>query len=79
MKVVTGTKTLGGREVQVELEDSDGERIFKDSWPELSVDQRFKKLAAYADVLVLQYLHRDDHITTEEFNVRLQVLAKELK
>ena len=78
MRVVTGTKFNGGRHVEVELEDSDGERIFTD-WGDLTIDRRFKKLSAYADLTVLQYLLRENEITREYFDERFAETAKALK
>jgi hypothetical protein len=78
MKVNVGTRTQSGRVVEVELEDVDGEKTFSD-WADISVDKRFKKLSAWADLLVLQYLLRDQEIHQDYFNERLKVLAKELK
>ena len=79
MRVVTGTKFNGGRHVEVELEGVDGSKIFGEKWSAFSTDVQFKRLAAYADILVLQYLLRDGAITQENFNERFQELAKDLK
>ena len=79
MRVVTGTKFNGGRHVEVELEGVDGSKIFGEKWSVLPTDSQFKRLAAYADVLVLQYLLRDGAITLEDFNERCRELSKDLK
>ena len=78
MKVITGTKFNGGRDISVELEDSDAERIFVD-WENLTIDKRFKKLSAYADLMVLQYLLQNEAITREVFDERFGEVAKGLK
>lgn len=79
MKVVTGTKTANGRVIEVELEDADGYSLFPEVWEFLAVDKKFKKLSAYADMLVLQCLLRDQEIHPDYFKKRITELAKELK
>ena len=78
MKVITGTKFNGGRDISVELEDSDGMKTFND-WEDLTVDKRFKKLSAYADLMVLQYLLQNEAISREVFDERFGEVAKGLK
>lgn len=79
MKVATGTKTASGRTIDVELEAADGARIWSKTWEGLTVDQQFKKLAAYADLQVLQYLFRNGEVAKDYFNQRVAELAKDLE
>jgi hypothetical protein len=79
MRVVTGTKFNGGRHIEVELEGVDGTKIFGEKWGGFSTDIQFKRLAAYADILVLQYLLRDGSVTQQHFDERVNALGKELR
>ena len=79
MKVATGTKTAAGRTIDVELEAADGARIWAEDWDSLSVDKQFKRLSAYADLQVLQYLLRNGEIHQDYFKERVAALAKDIK
>lgn len=78
MKVATGTKTASGRTIDVEIEGADGARIW-DDWEGLKAAQQFRRLGAYADLQVLQYLLRNQEIDQSHFNERVKELAKDLQ
>jgi len=78
VKVVTGTKTVTGQTLEVELEDSDGFQQFPE-WEYYDIPTRFKKLSAYAEVLLVNYLFRGGYISESDRNQKLTHWAKELK
>lgn len=81
MKVTTGTKFGPGldRSVDIELEGADGAKVFGEDWEGLTTAAQFKRLSAYADILVLQYLLRDEEVHPDFFNKRLKELSKDLQ
>lgn len=77
MRIRTGA-VQQGRTIEVELDDSDGEVAFT-NWGEMSTADRFKKLSAKADSLVVYYLVRENLIPTTYAQERMQALNKVMK
>lgn len=73
------TATDSQREVHVTLTDVDGERLFPNKWGEWSVPTRMVKLAAMAEIQVLQYSarkgYRAEHAVKEDIE---NVIARDL-
>ena len=63
MRVKSGARK-DGRLIEVELDSEDGESQFSD-WKILTTADRFKRLTAEADTLVVYYLAREGLISTD--------------
>ena len=63
----------GGRSIAVELSDADGELEW-DDWAQMAVPERFRRLSARADMLLVVYLARENMITPEQARQRLATL-----
>ena len=78
MNVRTEAAGPGGRSIAVELSDADGASAFP-GWDQLSVADRFKKLSAKADSLLVYYMAREHMMTPEQARSRLLVLREAMK
>jgi hypothetical protein len=64
-----------GRSIAVELDEADGRLAFRD-WDDLGVNERFRKLSAKADSLIVFYLAREHAITPEHARSRASALKE---
>jgi len=75
MNIKTGASLGNGRTISVEVSDADGQDSFPD-WDTLSTNDKFRKLSAKADSLVVYYLAREHAITKEHAKDRMLVLKQ---
>jgi len=75
MKVKTGASLGGGRTISVELYDLDIKEEVE-GWNQLTSVAQFRKLAAKADMMVVDYLYRANAISKERASERLTVLKQ---
>lgn len=75
---VTIDAPCGDQTLTVELDSTDGAKLFPD-WEELNSDKQFDKLSAVADILILYYLHQRHQITKDLMLDRMTVLKDRLK
>ena len=75
MKVRTEAAGPQGRGIAVELDSYDGAAAFPD-WDDLNVNDRFRKLSAKADVLLVFYMAREHMITPEHAKTRIAALKE---
>lgn len=64
-----------GRSVAVELTDDDGRLAFPD-WDDMALNDRFRRLSAKADTLVVFYLARENIVTPEYARQRIAALKE---
>lgn len=75
MNVRTEAAGPNGRSIAVELSDEDGRASFPD-WDRLVTNDRFRKLSAKADSLVVFYLARENIVTPEYARQRIAALKE---
>jgi hypothetical protein len=64
-----------GRTIAVEVNDQDGRESFPD-WDSMSINDRFRRLSAKADSLLVFYLARENIITPEYARQRMAALKQ---
>ena len=75
MKVRSGV-LHEGRTIDVELEDQDGELAFGREWDEMALFDRFKRLSAKADSLVVYYMAAENMISKARAESRLAAIRR---
>ena len=74
MKVRTGA-TKNGRVIDIELDSDDGEHTFHD-WKILTTAEKFKRLSAEADKLLVYYLAREHIISSDYAHQRVKEIRE---
>jgi hypothetical protein len=77
VNVRTEATVQGGRTFAVELDNRDGAASFPD-WDEMPINDRFRKLSAKADSLLVFYLAREHMITPDQAKHRMAALREAL-
>lgn len=75
MRVKTGA-VVTGRSFDIELDEVDGEMQWPEKWPQWGIAERYKRLTALADLLLVKYMVDESLYPADTGSKRLKKLSE---